>query len=276
MNKLQSTMKFEAARLSQSIQDKKRYIASFPPGELKSYISGHHKKRYVVTTSFDGSKTSRERQYLSQRETALAEQLAIKGLLQSEIMDEERELKAINRYLKYCSSFDMTEKYLDSSDDINQLVSKFKCQRLEALSEHTNEWLSRRCGVSAGNEHQLRVKSHAGFNVRSKSERDILHALMDYDIPYKYEERIITDIGPLFPDFTILNPLNGQELIWEHNGSMDDPDYAYKVFKRTAAYYRKGFHPGKNFIITYEENNEGIDRDWIESIIKQYFTNPYI
>ena len=164
---------------------------------------------------------------------------------------------------------------MDLNSDINHLVEGFLSKRYQKSTQAVSDWLSQRSGVSAGHEEGLKVKTHAGFNVRSKSERDILHSLMDFGIPYKFEEQVLTDIGPLYPDFTILNPLNGQEVIWEHNGSMDDPEYAAKVFKRTAAYYRKGYHPGKNFIITYEENNEGIDKDWIEAIIRQYFTDPY-
>lgn len=272
MNKLQSQIQFEIACLEKSICVKEEELSSLPDGELKCYSNEQRIRRYIV--SKDSS--NRIRRYLGRDEVVLAEQLAIKGLLQSELRDETIELKAMQYYLKHCSSFDSAEKYLSSNDDILNLVSGYKSERYKQSTKHVQDWLSNRCGVSAGNEHQLRVKTHAGFNVRSKSERDILHALMDHGLPYKYEERIFTDVGPLFPDFTILNPLNGQEVIWEHNGSMDDPNYAAKVFKRTAAYYRKGFHPGKNLINTYEENNEGIDSDWIETIIKQYFTNPYI
>lgn len=283
MNKLQESMKREAAHLEQSINEKEQQLAGLPEGELKCYSSGNRKKRYVILikkvkgkSDNEKPRTVRQRRYIKHSESDLAEQLAIKGLLNSEIKDEKRELSAINRYLKFCSSFDSSEKFLDSNSDINQLVDGFITKRYQKSTQAVNNWLSQHSGVSAGHEKGLRVKTHAGFNVRSKSERDILHTLMDFGIPYKYEEQVLTDIGPLYPDFTILNPLNGQEVIWEHNGSMDDPEYAAKVFKRTAAYYRKGYHPGKNFIITYEENNEGIDKDWIEAIIRQYFTDPYL
>lgn len=282
MNKLKASMELEAAHLEQSIKDKEQQISTLPEGELKCYSSGNRKKRYVVLikkvkdkSNDEKMRTVRQRTYIKSSESDSAEQLAVKGLLNAETRDEKRELNAINRYLKFCSSFDSSQKYLDSNSDINHLVEGFMTKRYKESTQAVNDWLSQRCGVSAGHEDGLRVKTHAGFNVRSKSERDILHALMDFGIPYKFEEQVITDIGPLYPDFTILNPLNNQEVIWEHNGSMDDPEYAAKVFKRTAAYYRKGYHPGKNFIITYEENNEGLDKDWIEAIIRQYFTDPY-
>lgn len=282
MNKLKKSMELEANRLAQSIHNKEQQINTLPEGELKTYSSGNRKKRYVILikkvkgkSDNEKPRTVRQRRYIKHSESGLAEQLAIKGLLNSEIKDEKRELSAINRYLKFCSSFDSSEKFLDSNSDINHLVEGFLSKRYQKSTQAVNNWLSQHSGVSAGHEEGLRVKTHAGFNVRSKSERDILHSLMDFGIPYKFEEQVLTDIGPLYPDFTILNPLNGQEVIWEHNGSMDDPEYAAKVFKRTAAYYRKGYHPGKNFIITYEENNEGIDKDWIEAIIRQYFTDPY-
>ena len=256
-----------------------------PDGLLKCYSVGNRHKLYVVSLQEVVEKTPsgksrkkqvRQRRYLKQSELQLAEQLAIKGLIQAELQDAQRELKAINRYLKYCSSFDSVDKYLNTNPDICSLVDEYKTNKYLEATHQVSEWLAQRSGISAGHEERLTVKTHAGFNVRSKSERDILHALIDFGLPYKYEEQVITDIGPLFPDFTILNPLNGKEVIWEHNGSMDDPIYAAKVFKRTAAYYRAGYHPGKNFIITYEENNEGLDRDWIDAIIIQHFTNPYL
>ncbi len=287
MNNLRTFMQTEAARLEQSIQDKESQLAGMPEGMLKSYEDSKRHRRYVISfktmkiapendSDDNNEKIVRERRYIKSSESDLAEQLAIKGLIQAELSDERRELNAINRYLKCCSSYDAAQNYINSNNDICALVDKYKAEKFIASTSTVNVWLSQRSGVSAGHEKGLRVKTHAGFNVRSKSERDILHALMDFGIPYKYEEQLITDIGPLFPDFTILNPLNGEEVIWEHNGSMDDPVYATKVFKRTAAYYRAGYHPGKNFILTYEENNEGLDRDWIESIIKHYFTNPYL
>ena len=264
-------MKLEAARLEQSIQEKEQQISNLPEGELKCYYFNNTYRWFVINKD---EQSRKHRVYLPKSQYSIAQDMALKGWLHRELLEEKKELNAIQMYLRHCSAFNRSDEYINN-EEYQRLLSAYFLEEQKKQSAMINDWLNQRSTRPAPYPEMLKVRTRAGFNVRSKSERDIIHALMKYNLPFKYENCIETEIGPLYPDITILNPSTYEETIWEHNGSMDNPDYAHKVLRRTAAYYQLGYHPDKNFIMTFEENNEGIDTDWIEAIIKQHFISPY-
>ena len=104
-----------------------------------------------------------------------------------------------------------------------------------------------------------------GLKVRSKSEVIISEKLDIYDVPYRYEEIIYIGGRRYAPDFTILTP-NGL-IYWEHCGRTHDPEYMRKHKWRIAAYESVGIVPWKNLIVTYDDEDGGIDSRIIESEI---------
>ena len=67
-------------------------------------------------------------------------------------------------------------------------------------------------------------------------------------------------------DFTILTR-NGL-WYWEHAGKVNDPGYLRKHKWKLSMYERAGIFPWKNLIVTYDDENGGIDTRVIESEIK--------
>ena len=51
--------------------------------------------------------------------------------------------------------------------------------------------------------------------------------------------------GIVYPDFTFLSPKTGEEIYWEHDGRMDDPEYARKAIKKIETYEKNGIFQGK-------------------------------
>lgn len=270
MNKLQKYMLEEVARLETAIKNNEQVLNESPDGELKCYKFNDYYRWYILNEK----DKKKRRRYLNKSEQALAESLALKGFIKDVLKDEKQELNAIQLYLRHCSEFERGNTYFGRNEEYARLLEPHSRKQLQSQSAAVQTWLDNYQTNPDNHPEELRVMTRAGFMVRSKTERDILHALIDHHVPFKYEHITHTDIGDLEPDFTILHPTTGEEFIWEHNGSMDDPNYARKVLKRTAAYYRLGFHPGKNFIMTFEENNAGLDTEWIEAIIHQYFLDP--
>lgn len=263
-------MREEAARLEASIRANEAIINKSPDGDLKCYKFNNYFKWYVL----DEKDKKKNRRYLNKSESGLAEALALKGFANSILKDEKQELNAIRLYLRHCSEFKRSDDYCNRNEEYARLLEPYNKKLLQSQSAVIQAWLKDYSTNPNNHPEELRVMTRAGFMVRSKTERDILHALMDHNLPFKYEQVTATDIGNLEPDFTILHPTTGEEFIWEHNGNMDDPVYARKVLRRSGAYYRLGFHPGKNFIMTFEEKNAGLDTEWIEAIIHQYFLDP--
>ena len=106
--------------------------------------------------------------------------------------------------------------------------------------------------------------------VRSKSEQLIATELLNYNIPFKYENRKFFGSIECFPDFTILSQKNGEEYLWEHFGAMDDYNYVSKTLNKIKLYIENGYMPFENFILTFESNNSGVDQIWIDRIIETY------
>lgn len=92
-----------------------------------------------------------------------------------------------------------------------------------------------------------------GEQVRSKSEIMIADALYHAGVPYRYEYPVhIRGCGTFHPDFVCLNRRTGQEVIWEHFGLMDNPEYAANAMEKIALYSQNGFVLGRGFIYTME------------------------
>ena len=65
----------------------------------------------------------------------------------------------------------------------------------------------------------------SGIKVRSKSEMMIADALFLLSIPFVYKPQIVINGIEFHPDFIILSPFDGREIIWEHFGRMSNREY---------------------------------------------------
>lgn len=111
-----------------------------------------------------------------------------------------------------------------------------------------------------------------GEIVRSKTEKMIADGLFVKRIPYRYEYPLKCKGCPVrYPDFTILNVRTHEQIIWEHFGKMDDPDYCEDALNKLEFYYQHGYSTKRNLIITQECSKKPFDPGvWIERIIKEY------
>ena len=111
-----------------------------------------------------------------------------------------------------------------------------------------------------------------GVRVRSKSEVIIADALSRAGIPYRYEfPTSIKGWGTLYPDFTCLDTRTREEIIWEHFGLMNDPDYVENAVQKIAHYAASGYTIGKNFIATFESSNTPLSVKQVQECIKAIF-----
>lgn len=276
----------ERKRLEDCIAKKEAFIQNAPQGILGCYPNGNRWRWYVIEYGVNQSnsnintkvnndcdnsenKTQRKvkRTYLSKAEEEKAKALALKGLYEKELLDDKQELRAINMYLKNCSSFKRGNKYVERTSEFSRLLSEHYESQQQAKSERIEKWLADKYTGPALHPEELKVPTRAGYNVRSKSERDIIRMLMEHEIPFKYEQHMKYGTDDLYPDFTILSPTTGKVFIWEHNGIMDKEGYAMKKLRDEGLYYKLGYVRGKNMIVTYEQRNEGIDEKEAEFII---------
>lgn len=59
-------------------------------------------------------------------------------------------------------------------------------------------------------------------------------------------------------------------MYWEHNGMVDNPEYARKMVRKIQAYESNGIFPGERLILTFETENMVLSTNKIEQMVKRY------
>ena len=111
-----------------------------------------------------------------------------------------------------------------------------------------------------------------GEMVRSKSEVIIANCLHYNELEYEYEPVLELEPGkPLRPDFKITDGDTGEVWYWEHCGMMNDSKYAKRWEDKRKFYDKHGIKEEKNLIVTYDDENGGLDSSYIDNLIKEIF-----
>ncbi len=111
-----------------------------------------------------------------------------------------------------------------------------------------------------------------GEQVRSKSEIMIADALFHAKVPYRYEFPVyVRGRGTFHPDFLCLNKRTGKEVIWEHFGLMDNPEYAANALEKITLYAQNGFVLGRGFIYTMETLARPLSSRLVKQLIEVHF-----
>ena len=109
-----------------------------------------------------------------------------------------------------------------------------------------------------------------GTMVKSMNEVNIYNRFLDAGFYHIYElPLIVKDYGPpLYPDFTILSPLDyTTEIIVEHVGRLDDLKYGEGFASRVRRYILNGFIPGINLFFIFNDKDGHIDSLQINKVI---------
>ena len=108
----------------------------------------------------------------------------------------------------------------------------------------------------------------SGNKMRSRGEIIIASRLEFFGIPYRYEARIPHPDVNRVPDFTIRRPRDGKIFYWEHLGKTSDARYLEDNIRKLREYAEIGITPWDNLIITYDQDDGGIDVKRIDAVIK--------
>lgn len=112
-----------------------------------------------------------------------------------------------------------------------------------------------------------KFKTSDGIYVKSKSELIIYEYLKLQGIPFLYENPTVINGKMLYPDFTILRPMDGRTIIWEHFGMMDLAWYRDNAQGKLLDYSCAGYWPFRNLITTFEFGDGDLDVSEIERIL---------
>ena len=248
--------------LEKTIKDMEKILLHSPEGFLRISHSKNYIGYYHRTDPKDSSG-----HYIRKGNIKLASDLAQKAYAQKVICIAKKEINQIDALLKY-HSVEKIEQIYDHLDPSRQnLIHPI----LAPDHEYVKSWLSVPYKTKSFTPDSPEYYTARNIRVRSKSEILIADSLDRLNIPYRYECPLILEgIGTIYPDFTVLNVRLRKEIIWEHFGMMDDPDYARNALKKLETYELNNYLPGDSLIITQESESSPINTKIIQKMIRTF------
>ncbi len=248
--------------LNSMIKKAEGYIRKAPEGTLRINCSG---KR--VQYFYRKEKSDRYGTYLRKNEKPMAEKLAQKDYCLKVLKSALQEKRAIKEYMDLCPEITPETVYDHLSERRKELVVP-----LAATDEmYAENWQGLEYQGKEFTDNIPELQTDKGERVRSKSEVIIANQLAKAGVPYRYEYPImLKGWGTVYPDFTVLNIRERKELYWEHQGMMDNPEYADQAVRKEAQYIQNGIFPGDRLILTSETKQSPINIKQIRMIIDKY------
>lgn len=234
--------------------------AAFPPGKLVVHQNGSNQKWFI---NEDGHLT-----YLPKAQRQTAELMARKLMLTSAYDDCQRELKAVNSYLKKHDSSPSSSAFRLPDNRYQDLLNS---NSSDTYPNSVIQWWKSPYPQDHFHEENKIFKSKSGNLLRSKSEVCIDELLFHYQIPYHYEHTLTLPNGHCYsPDFTIYSLKLQRFLYWEHLGQIDKPDYLRKNEHKLEDYIQHNILPQRDLIITVETKDFPLSSETVEAMIHQY------
>ena len=274
-NQLAPLIEKRLVELQNLLFTKKKSYEKAPQGRIRISQNGGHPEYYLVT-----ERGSLRGKYLPHSQKTLARQLAQKDYDARLIKLLQKEISALQNYMKQTSNGRAIPELYDSLCPARRslITPAILTNEQYAARWQDVSWTGRPFAPDAPY-----ICTAHGERVRSKSEVIIADTLLRYNIPYRYEfpitlkrinpDDIRRDFGSsvtLYPDFLCLNTRTRTEFYWEHFGLMDDSDYSKNTAGKLRLYTENGILPGRNLIITMETQTEPPSIKALEKLIEEF------
>lgn len=217
------------------------------------HTNGQYAKWYV--------KQKQGTQYIARNQIELTKQLARKSELMHKIEELKSENRAIDAYVGIMES---------KASKLSRMVASEQFRKLLEVEEDQYKTWSQDYERNTKYPEGLIHKCVSGNFVRSKSEVLIDMALFQHNISYRYECAL--DLGgiTLWPDFTIMHPITGKVVYWEHFGMADNADYIDNCTKKIKLYLENGIVPTRDLIMTFETRDKPLNMEMVEKMIEMH------
>ena len=274
-NQLAPLLEKRLVELQNLLFTKKKSYEKAPQGRIRISQNGGHPEYYLVT-----ERGSLRGKYLPHSQKTLARQLAQKDYDARLIKLLQKEISALQNYMKQTSNGRVIPELYDSLCLARRslITPAILTNEQYAARWQDVSWTGRPFASDAPY-----ICTARGERVRSKSEVIIADTLFRYNIPYRYEfpitlkrinpDDIRRDFGSsitLYPDFLCLNTRTRTEFYWEHFGLMDDPAYSNNAAGKLRLYTENGILAGRNLIITMETQTEPPSIKSLEKLIEEF------
>ena len=244
MNGLKEQLMEEEKRLAAIEQKVEEELGHMPNGKLRLSNSRGYIKYYHCT-----DKSQKRGKYIQVGDKNLVKQLSQKEYDEKIIAIARKRRKQIQRIIKDYNDDEIERVFLKQHPERQRLIIPVE----PTWDQMMTEWMREQYTGKGFEEGTTVILSERGERVRSKSEKIIADFLFNNNIPYKYERHLkLKGAGIIFPDFTILSPKTRKEVLWEHFGLMDDPQYAQNAIRKINCYEENEILIGESLITTFE------------------------
>ncbi|MBQ9886595.1 MAG: hypothetical protein IJM37_07050 [Lachnospiraceae bacterium] len=253
----------EQKHLNDIICRAKEDIKNCPEGYLR--ISKDKEK-----TRFYHCINDRNGIYIPKKDEQLPKQLAQKTYNCTVIKKAETRLKQITKLLQNYSDDEIEQIYQSSCVERQALITPIE----PTIEQEVKQWLEQPYEGKGFQEGTAEIFTDKGERVRSKSEKILADYFYRNDIPYLYERPLyLNGYGTVYPDFTFYSKRMKQEIYWEHEGMMDNQEYARSAIKKINLYQMNGIFPGERLILTFETEMDILNSKIINALVEKYLIN---
>jgi len=195
----------------------------------------------------------------------------------AKILQRDYELalnKKLKELYKKLSRFNSTYDFEDVKriyDDLHATKKELVIPMIESDEQFVARWLLEHQGEQNDYPEEARIYTANGERVRSKSEKIIADLFLKYNVPYRYEPKLVIGNNHIInPDFVVLNVRERKTIYWEHLGLIEMESYAVKNLKKINDYNIAGYELGEDLIISMETSEKVFDSRRIEDLIVKY------
>ena len=259
---IRNILKRRLLKLEKIKKNRENSLKRAPEGKLRISSSKGRPQYYCRY-----EKSDKNGIYIPQKDIVMARRLGQKDYDQETLDSVQTEILIIKRFLA---------NYPDvAAEEVFQSLPLLK-RDLICPFEMTDEmfveaWLSKEYERKEFRKTDEGFSTDHGEIVRSKSEWIIANLLEKYAVPYRYEAALyLPGMGIIHPDFTTLNVRLREERYWEHEGMMDNPEYAERAIQRERVYIKNGYLPGDKLILTSETARQPLNPEIVKWMIEKY------
>jgi len=202
--------------------------------------------------------------YMKHEDVAAARRLVQRELEWKSVPEIRHDIEVLSEAVEIADSWPW-ERILNRMSPAKRELARLP---VKSDAEMEAEWLSRDRRTLEFRDGDRIYQSASGQYYRSKSEAMLADMFEESGLVFVYEQEIyLRGIGSVYPDFTLFLPGSGCEVIWEHFGMMDNPEYANRAIKKIRDYAACGFTLGDNFICTFESQHVPLDKAAVAALI---------
>lgn len=260
---LKSMLLEEKNRLQEIAEKTRNQLKDAPTGSLRVSKS-NNRIQYYHCTEDNHLKNGK---YLHQAEEELVRQLAQKGYDEKVLRLVEKRLRQLRCIAEAYQDDEIENLYLREHEARRKII----CPVEPTWNQRLEQWMSEKYEGKGFGDGNPMIYSEKGERMRSKSEKILADYFYRKNIPYKYERPLsLKGYGIVYPDFTFLSRRTGKEIYWEHEGRMDDPEYARSAIKKIQTYEENGIYAGDRLILTYETETTILNTKDIARKVNRY------